>query len=77
MDKAINYLDDLSVELTQLSGLCNVLCCVGESSIEPTWESVGYSFRTIRDVIDGKVAEIEAMVSEWYAAQVKEPATKP
>lgn len=44
MDKAIDYLDDLSVKLAQLSGLCNVLCCVGESNIAPTWESVGDSF---------------------------------
>ena len=77
MDKAIDYLDDLSVELTQLSGLCNVLSCVGESNIEPSWESVGSSFRTIRDVLDGKVAEIEEMVSKWYKSQTGEPATKP
>lgn len=77
MDKAIDYLDDLSVELTQLSGLCNVLSCVGESNVEPTWESVGCSFRTIRDVIDVKVAEIEAIVSEWYKSQSKGPVTKP
>lgn len=77
MDKAIDYLDDLSVELTQLSGLCNVLSCVGESNVEPTWESVGDSFRVIRDVIDVKVAEMEAIVSEWYKSQAKNPAKNP
>ena len=77
MDKAIDYLDDLSVKLAQLSGLCNVLCCVGESNIEPTWESVGDSFRVIRDVIDKKVAEMDVIVSEWYASQAKKLTKNP
>lgn len=69
MDKSIDYLEDLSVELRQLSGLCNVLCCVGESNTEPSWESVGDSFRAIRDVLDAKAEEAEEVVSEWYRAQ--------
>lgn len=77
MDKPIDYLDDLSVDLEQLSGLCNVLSSVGESQMEPSWESVGDSFRTIRDMLDCKVAEIDKMVSEWYKSQAGKPAAKP
>lgn len=77
MQKEIDYLDNLSGELAQLSGLCDVLCCVGESNREPTWESAGHSFRAIQDVLDQKIAEIEKIVSEWYKAQAGETAHQP
>jgi len=77
MNKIISYLDDLGIELEQLSGLCTVLSCVGESKAEPDWESVGNSFRTIRDILDAKSAEIEKEVKGWYESRAGEPATKP
>lgn len=77
MDKTIDYLDGLSVDLEQLSGLCNALSSVGESQMEPSWESVGDSFRTIRDMLDCKAAEIDKMVGERYKSQAGKPAAKP
>lgn len=66
MNKVISYLEDLEAELVQLSGLCNALGCIGDSGSEPPIYDIAFSYRVIRDMLDGKAAEIDKVVSEYY-----------
>lgn len=77
MDKPINYLMDLELELTWLSGLCDVLCAVGESRMELAQESVGSSFMILRDLLSAKAVEAGKVVEEYYTSRAGEPAAKP
>lgn len=77
MDKPINYLIDLELELTWLSGLCDVLSAVSESNADLAPESVGNSFFVLRDLLSAKAAEAGKVVEDYYASRAGEPATKP
>lgn len=77
MEKVIDYIQDLELELTWLSGLCDVLRCVDGSNAELANESVGGSFLVLREVLSAKVAEIDKVVIEYYAARAGELASKP
>ena len=77
MEKVINYIQDLEIELKWLSGLCDVLCCVDGSNAELANESVGGSFFVLREVLSAKAAEIDKVVIEYYENRAGEPVTKP
>lgn len=77
MEKPIDYLMDLELELAWLSGLCDVLCAAGESRMELAQESVGNSFMILRDLLSAKAAEAGKVVSEYYEAQAAGAAAKP
>jgi len=73
MNTIIGYLEDLSAELVQLSGLCNVLSCAWEGPSRPKPEDIANSYETLRNVLSGKAAEIDETVSEWCESQAEEP----
>lgn len=77
MNKPINYLMDLELELNWLSGLCDTLSAVGESNADLAPESVGNSFFVLRDLLRAKAAEAGRVVEEYYASRAGEPVTKP
>lgn len=77
MDKPIDYLMNLELELNWLSGLCDTLSAVGESHSDLALESVGNSFFVLRDLLSAKAAEAGKVVEEYYASRAGEPAAKP
>lgn len=77
MEKTIDYLMDLELELGWLSGLCDVLSAVGESNADLAKESVGNSFYVLRDLLSAKAAEAGKVVEDYYASKAGEPVKNP
>ncbi|MBD5356536.1 MAG: hypothetical protein HDR88_05970 [Bacteroides sp.] len=77
MEKAIDYLEDLEVSLSNLAGLCTVLSLMSDHPSQASTETIRDCFRAFVDILDSKAQEIDEVVSEYYKARAGRLDTKP
>lgn len=76
MEKAIDYLENLEVSLSNLAGLCAALSLMSDHPSQASTGTIQDCFRAFEDILDTKAQEIEKVVSEYYRTRAGEPATK-
>lgn len=69
MDKAIDYLEDLEVSLSNLAGLCTALSLMSDHPSRAPAETIQGCFLALVDILDSKTQEIEEVVSELCKAR--------
>lgn len=77
MDKAIDYLENLEVYLSNLASLCTALSLMSNHPSRASTETIQDCFRVFEDILDTKAQEIEGVVSEYYKTRAGKPVTKP
>ena len=76
MDNAIDYLENLSLFLSNLARVCTALSLMSGHPSRASTETIQGCFRAFEDILDGKAQEIEEVLSEYCKAQSKNLATK-
>lgn len=77
MEKAIDYMENLEVSLSNLARVCTVLSLMSDHPSRVSTETLRDCFRAFEDILDTKAQEIEKVVSEYYKTRSSEMDTKP
>lgn len=77
MEKTIDYLEQTSRYLWQLSSLCVSLSCAQDAEFRPSARTTAETYSALCDSLEAKAKEIDGVVSEYYKAQAAKAAAKP